>query len=157
MSLDNDAQIETIDRNHSLGRRVYVRSLSEDRSGAVAEKRELCLFLLARPAVLQRLLPRGRHGAARLYQSQWIVILSFHGLARHAGRQRDRKPALYPPRRRGVPAPGAHTELYGAEKGQRAVPDPHRSLGSFASRLLPRGEGEKRAADRVSRVRLGDR
>ena len=57
----------------------------------------------------------------------------------------------------GVPAPGAHTELYGAEKGQRAVPDPHRSLGSFASRLLPRGEGEKRAADRVSRVRLGDR
>ena len=45
MSLDNDAQIETIDRNHSLGRLVYVRSLSEDRSGAVAEKRELCLFL----------------------------------------------------------------------------------------------------------------
>lgn len=51
----------------------------------------------------------------------------------------------------------AHAELYGAEKGQRAVPDPHRSLGFFASRLLPRGEGEKRAADRVSRVRLGDR
>ena len=48
-------------------------------------------------------------------------------------------------------------ELYGAEKGQRAVPDPHRSLESFTSRLLPRGEGEKRAADRVSRVRLGDR
>ena len=64
MSLDNDAQIETIDRNHSLGRRVYVRSLPEDRSGAVAEKRELCLFLLARPAVLQRLLPRGRDADA---------------------------------------------------------------------------------------------
>lgn len=117
LSLDNDAQVETIDRNHSLGRRVYVRSFPEDRSGAVAEKRELCLFLLARPAVLQRLLPRGRHGAARLYQSQWVVILSFHGLARHAGRQRDRKPALYPPRRRGVSAPGAHAELYGVEKG----------------------------------------
>ena len=46
------------------------------------------------------------------------------------------------------------TEL---KKGSEQFRYPHRSLVSFTSRLLPRGEGEKRAADRVSRVCLGDR